>query len=146
MAYTHSAGISQAILFTTQDLSQDPPHYLSASGLGQIWDDVDCLRTGEWPDALADLHDHLLLVGLDLAFRVLERHESIDSGAGEFICDSDDCCFPDVRVLEEGGFDLCSREAVARHVDDVVDAAADPVVSLVVACCTVTSKLVVNKI
>lgn len=45
-------------------------------------------------------------------------------------------------VLDEGGFDLGSGQAVAGDVDDVVDAAADPVESFVVAAGAVTGEVV----
>ncbi len=64
---------------------------------------------------------------------MLEGNKGVDGLAGEFVVDADDGGFGDEGGFDEGGFDLGGREAVARDVDDVVDAAADPVVAFVVA-------------
>lgn len=81
---------------------------------------------------------------------VLERDEGVDRLAGELVVDAYDggfgygvcfavlvmCCVGRARertVLDECGFDLGGGETVAGDVDDVVDAAADPVVAFVVA-------------
>jgi hypothetical protein len=44
-------------------------------------------------------------------------------------------------VLNKRGFNLSSRQPVARHVDDIVDTAPDPVVALVVTSGAVSSEL-----
>ena len=44
-------------------------------------------------------------------------------------------------MLEQGGFNLSSRKTVAGDVDDIVDTATDPVVSVLVTASTVTSEL-----
>jgi hypothetical protein len=49
-------------------------------------------------------------------------------------------------VLEQRGLNLRGRQAVARHVDDVVDAAADPVVALMIAAGTVAGELPIVRI
>jgi len=45
-------------------------------------------------------------------------------------------------VLDERCLNFCSGQSVARDVDDIVDAASDPVVAFVVTSCTVSSELV----
>jgi len=49
-------------------------------------------------------------------------------------------------VLNKGSFNLGRRETVSGHVDDVVDTAADPVVSFVVTASAVTGELKIAKL
>jgi hypothetical protein len=49
-------------------------------------------------------------------------------------------------VLEQRGLNLRGRQAVARHVNDVVDAAADPVVAVVVAAGAIAGELSIVRI
>jgi hypothetical protein len=44
-------------------------------------------------------------------------------------------------VLEEGGFDLSSGQTVARDVDNIVDTATDPVVTIVIATSAISGEL-----
>lgn len=47
----------------------------------------------------------------------------------------------ELTVLEQGGFNFSSRETVARDVDNIVNTATDPVISVLVTASTVTSEL-----
>lgn len=44
-------------------------------------------------------------------------------------------------MLKQGGFNLSSGEAVSRDVNNVINTATDPVVSILVTGSTVTSEL-----
>lgn len=46
-----------------------------------------------------------------------------------------------LTVLEEGGFDLSSGQTVARDVDNIVDTATDPVVTIVIATSAISGEL-----
>lgn len=46
-----------------------------------------------------------------------------------------------LTVLEEGSLNFGSGQTVARHVHDVVNAATDPVVALVIATSAITGEL-----
>lgn len=127
------ADISKLILLARQNLSQNATHDLAGARLGQIRDAEHRLGSREWSDRLADLHDERLAQLVVLLVAVLDRHESVNSLASELIVDTDDSRLADGMVLDERGFDFGGRQAVARDVDDVVDAAADPVVALGVA-------------
>ena len=138
---THRAGIAQAVLLAAQHLPQDPPHDLAAARLGQVRDDVDGLWAGEGADALADLHDHLLLGGVGVGGGVLEGDEGVDGLAGQLVGDAHDGRLAHVGVLDQRRLDLRRRQPVARHVDHVVDAAPDPVVAVAVAARAVAGEL-----
>jgi hypothetical protein len=44
-------------------------------------------------------------------------------------------------MLDQSSLNLRSRETMAGHVDDIVDTTTDPVVSVVIAACTVSGEL-----
>lgn len=138
---TYSAGVTKLILLAGENLSQDTAHNLAGARLGQVRDDKDGLGGGKGADAFADLHDELLAQGVVDLVALLDGDECVDGLAGELVVDADDGSLGDGGVLDEGGLNLGGGEAVAGDVDDVVDAAADPVEALVVAGGTVTGKL-----
>jgi len=72
---------------------------------------------------------------------ILDGHKGIDGLARELIAHPDDGSFGDGVVLDEGGFDLGRGETVTADVDHIVDAAADPVVALVITSSSVTREL-----
>jgi hypothetical protein len=47
-------------------------------------------------------------------------------------------------MLNKRCLNLCGRETMSRDVDDIVDAASDPVVTLVVSASTIASELYKN--
>ena len=138
---THRRNIPQLILLPSQDLPQDPPHDLATPRLGQVRNNKDRFRRGEGTDALAHLLHQVAAQLVVNLVAVLDGDEGVDGLARELIRDADHGGFADGLVLDEGGFDLGGREAVAGDVDDVVDTPADPVVAFVVAACAVASEL-----
>ena len=138
---TQRARVAQTVLLAAQDLPQDAAHDLAGSRLGQIRHHEDGFGGGEGPDTLPDLQDQVLLGLVAASGRVLERDEGVNGLAGEFVVDADHGGFGDEGGLDKRRFDLGGGEAVAGHVDDVVDAAADPVIAFVVAGGAVTGKL-----
>ena len=133
--------ISELVFLTSQNLSQDTSHDLATASLGKIWNSKDRLWCGERSDTLADLENEILAQLVRELVAVLDRDECVDRLTGELVADTDDCGFGDCVVLDERGFDLGGGETVTGHVDDVVDTAPDPVITLVVACGTITSEL-----
>lgn len=97
---TYSRNITQAILLSRQNLSQDTSHDLAAASLGQVLDDVDRLGGGKGSDGLADLQHQLLADGLRISAAGLEGDKGVDGLASEFIADADDGGFGD-RVCKE---------------------------------------------
>lgn len=138
---TYSGDISQRVLLARQNLPQDSTHNLSTTGLGQVGDDDDRLRRRERANALAHLQDEVLFQLVGDLVAVLDGDESIDGLAGEFVSDADNGGFGHGAVLDQRGFDFGGGQTVTGDVDDVVDAAADPVVAVVVTTGSVTCEL-----
>jgi hypothetical protein len=130
---TQRARITQTIFLTTQNLPKNPPHDLPRPCLGQVHHDKDLFRRGERADALPHLQDEVFLGLVVVGVCVFEGDEGVNGLAGEFVGDADDGGFGHERGFDERGFDLGGGEAVAGDVDNIVDAAADPVVAVVVA-------------
>jgi hypothetical protein len=130
---TKRTNIPQLILLARQNLPQNPSHNLPAPRLRQIGNTKHGLGSRKRPDRLAHLHDKRLPQLLVLLIAVLNRHKSIHSLACELVVDADDSRFADGVVFDQRRFDLSRAQAVTRNVDDVVHAAADPVVAFGVA-------------
>lgn len=71
----------------------------------------------------------------------LDGDECVDCLAGELIVYADDGGFGDSVVLDQRCFDFGSGETVAGNVDDVVDAASDPVIAFVITASAITREL-----
>lgn len=102
---------------------------------------MDGLGGGERANAPADLHDKLLSQGIVDLIAILDSDERIDSLARELIINTDNGCLSDSGMLDESGLNLGSGQTVTADVDDVVNAASDPVESLVVTTSTITGEL-----
>src|SRR5438874_2083078 len=72
---------------------------------------------------------------------LLERHEGGDRLACDVVRASDDRGLGDARVIDERALDLHRADAMAGDVDDVVDAAKQPVVPVRVAFCAVAGDI-----
>lgn len=140
-ASTYSAGVSKLVLLASQDLAQDTAHDLAGTCLGKIWHNVYRLGCSERSDTLPDLQDEILAKLVVDLVAILDRDKGVDSLTSKFIGHTDDGGFSDCGVLNEGSLDFSGGQTVTRHVDDVVDTAADPVVTLVVTGCSITSEL-----
>lgn len=142
---THRGHVSKLIRMhlAKQDLSEHTTHDLAAPRLGQIRHDVYLFGSRKRPDAFSDLQDELLLQTFELpAAVVLDGHERVDGLTGHVVGDGDGRGFGHGGMLEQRGLDLGRREAMAADVDDVIDAPADPVVSVVIAGGQVAGELV----
>lgn len=138
---TYRRGVTQLVFLAREDLPQNTPHDLAGPGLGQVRNDVHRLGRGEGADALPHLHDELLAERVVGAVALLEGDKSVDRLAGQLVRHTDDGCLADGVMLQQGGLDLGRRQAVARHVNHVINAATDPVETLMVTSGTVTGEL-----
>jgi len=134
--------IAKLVLLARQDLAQDTAHDLAAPRLGKVGHNVHGLGRREGSDALAHLDDELLPERVRGVVAVFYRDESVDGLAGQLVGYTDDGGLRDGVVLDQSRFDLGCGQAVAADVDDVVDAAADPVESFVVTAGTVSGEVV----
>lgn len=71
----------------------------------------------------------------------LDSNESIDSLAGKLIVHTDNSGFSNGVMLDKSSFDFGSGETVTADVNNVINTAANPIVTLVVTSSSVTSKL-----
>lgn len=141
MQKTYSGNVTKLVLLTSEDLSQDSSHNLTASRLGHVGNHVNGLGGGKRTDALADLHDEFFAESVADLIAVFDGDKGVDGLTRQFIGDTDNGGFGDGVVLDEGGLNLSGRETVSRDVDDVVDTTADPVEAFVVATSSVTGEL-----
>ena len=135
--------VTELITLAGDDLAHDATHDLARTSLRHIRDDVDLLRGGEGTDDLSDLQRELLdqssfvvrivfEVTVDNMYvnrmRILRRKvkdepfesdEGVDSLASELVVGTDDSCFSDTVVENEGRLDLSGRQAVTGDVDDI---------------------------
>ena len=72
---------------------------------------------------------------------LLDSNESIDGLAGKLIADTDDSSFSNGVVLDESSFDFGSGEAMTADVNNVINTASNPVITLVITSSSITSKL-----
>ena len=71
----------------------------------------------------------------------IQRDKGVDRLALDVVRNGDDRGLGDERVGDQCAFDLGGADAVARHIDDVVDAAGDPVIIILVAAAAVAGKV-----
>ena len=98
--------ITQAILLTTQDLSQNASHDLAGSSLWQIIHNEDSLGCGERTNRLPHLQNEILPCAFAWVRTIFESNEGIDSLACKLIIDTDDGSLCDAAMLDESRFDL----------------------------------------
>ena len=60
----------------------------------------------------------------------VERHIGVDALALDIMGEADDGGFGNAFMQDQRAFNLCGAHAVARHVDDVVHPASDPVIAV----------------
>ncbi len=94
------------------------------------------------------LAHHLDEVALELIRRVdsfLERHVAIDALAFDVMRIADDGCFRHVVMQDERALNFSGTHPVPRHVQDIIDAARDPVVPILIAATSITRKVLVGE-
>jgi hypothetical protein len=72
---------------------------------------------------------------------ILDSNKSIDGLAGKLIADTNNSCFSNGVVLDESSFDFGGGETVTADVNNVINTATNPVVTLMITSSSVTSKL-----
>lgn len=105
---TYRRDVTQTVLLTAKDLSQDPPHDLATSRLRQVVNNEDSLGRGERSNGLADLQNQVLAQLLAGIMPRLEGHERVHGLTREFIGNADHGGFGNSRCKR------VSREGVSR--------------------------------
>ncbi|TLD19686.1 hypothetical protein PspLS_09526 [Pyricularia sp. CBS 133598] len=126
------------------DLSEDSPHDLATSRLGQIRHNVDLLGGRKRPNASSYLQDELVSQIIKLPAFVLDRHKRIDGLTCQVVGDADGCRFSHGRMFKQRSLDFGRREAVAADVDHIINTPSDPVETIVIASGPVTGELFVQ--
>ncbi len=128
------------------DLAEDPAHYLARTRLGKSRSPLHFVRRGDGADFLAHVaHQFLfeIVTGLN-AF--LQGYVHIDALALDLVGVAHHGGLGHLRMADQGAFHLGGAHAVARDVDDVVDAAHEPVVAVVVEPGAVTGEVLAGEV
>ena len=102
---------------------------------------MDCVGRRNWPDFGAYPLDQLGAQIIARRFADVERHIGVNALALDVMWHPDDCCFGDFGVENERRLNLCGAHAVAADVDDVINAACNPIIAVGVAPCAVSSEI-----
>ncbi len=134
-------GVAEAAELVLGDLAQDAAHDLAGARLGQAGRELDEVGRGDRADLLAHPGDELLAQVLARLLAGHQRDVGVDALALDVVRVADDRGLGDLRVGDERALDLGRAHAVAGDVDDVVDAAGDPVVAVGVAAAAVAGEV-----
>lgn len=93
-------------------------------------------------DAPAHLHDQLLTQSIAGLLVVLEGDKCGNSLAGELVGHTDDSRLGNKVMLNQCSLDLRGGQTVTTDVDNVVNAAPDPVEALMVPASAITGELI----
>ena len=143
MRLSEGGNVSELVDFVGGDFAEQAAHDFAGTGLGKTRNDVEAVRHGNAADDFADLARELAGKRVAVSVRVeavLEDAEGVDGLALDLVSDTNDGGLGAARVRDEGGLEFGSAEAMARDVDNVVDAANDPVVSIGIAEYAVSSE------
>ena len=101
------------------------------------------MRSGEaiGPISLRTQRDQFLAQLLARLLARHQRHIGVDALALDVVRIADDGGFRHLRMRDQRALDFGRAHAVARHVDDVVDAAGDPVIAVRVAAAAVAGEI-----
>src|SRR5690348_17300595 len=102
---------------------------------------MNFVRRGKSSDVVTHFLDQLLAKLLTSVFAGVEGYEGVDCLALNLVRKADDRSLGDLRVRHERAFHLRGADAVTGDVDDVVDAAGDPVIAILVAAAAVAGKV-----
>ena len=124
-----------------RDLAQDAPHDLARAGLGKRRRELDFLGRGEGADVAGALPGPALCATRRPFFAGVQGYEGVDGLALNVVRKAHDRRFRDLRMRDQRAFDLRGADAMARDVDDIVDAAGDPVIAVLVAAAAVAGEI-----
>src|SRR3546814_714384 len=139
-------GVAEVGVVVLGYLAQDAAHDLPGARLRQAGRPLDEIGRGDRADLLAHPLHQLLAQRVGRLLANLQRDIGVDALPLDGVRVADggrlgDLCVGDQRALHLGG-----AHAVARDVDDVVDATGDPVVAVGVAPAAVTAEVLAGKI
>src|SRR5260370_32876578 len=128
-------------LLATGDVAEQPAHDFAGARLGQAVGEANVVGPGQ----SADLANHVFL---QLAFQVFGRRNAATQGdeadkafALELIWPADNRGLRDLVMMNEGALDFHRAQAVAGHIDDVIDPAHDPEIAVFILARAVRGKV-----
>src|SRR5471032_2469515 len=135
-------GVTQAVQFIAGDFAQNPPHDLAGSGFRQGRRPLDQFRLGKAADFLADQLKQVFLQRIAGFNPIHWGDEGINPLAFDVVGIAHHGGFGHLVMQHQRAFYLGSADAVAGHVDHIVDAPSDPVVTVLIAACAVPREVV----
>ena len=134
-------GVAEIAVFVLGDLAQDAAHDLAGARLRQAGRELDQVGRGDRADLLAHPADQFLAQVLARLLAGHQRDIGVDALALDVVRIADDGGLRHFRMRDQRAFDFGGAEAMAGDVDDVVDAAGDPVIAVVVAAAAVAGEV-----
>ena len=123
------------------EFAEEAAHDFSGACFGERVGEAEVVRPGESADVFGDPLAELLFEIVAGGLAAFEGDEGGDGLSFHLVGAADDGGFRDFWVSDERGFDLHGAEAVAADVDDVVDAAHEPEVPVLIAPCAVAGEV-----
>ena len=134
-------GIAEVAILIFGDFAQDPSHDLAGAGFRQARRELDQIRRGDRSDLLAHPAHQFLAKVFGRLFADHQGDIGIDALTFDVVRIADDSSFRNFRMRNERALDFGGAEPMSGDVDDVVDAAGDPVVAVLVATAAVTREI-----
>src|SRR5690606_7875674 len=107
-------------------------HDFTAAGLGQTLGKTDLIRTGNSSDLLDDMRFQFFFQFRGSFLTLLEGDKNHHRLAFDFIRFSDRSGFSHFRMTDQRAFHFGRAQAMARYVQNVIDTARDPEITLLV--------------
>src|SRR5688572_20474499 len=139
-------GIAQLVMLVGGDLAQDPAHDLARAGLRQARRPLDVVRLRDRADLLAHPLRELSAQRIGGRLAALQGHVRVNALALDVVREADHRGFGDLRMRNERALDFRGADAMAGDVHDVVYAARDPPVTVLVAARAVAGEVPAAKV
>src|SRR5258708_1281411 len=119
-------------LLAAGDVAEQATHDLARARLGQGVGKADLIGSGQTADLLGDVLAQILFQFVAWYGSSFQRHKAADPLSLEFVRFAHHCSLGDPGMMDQRAFDLHGAQAMARHVEDVIDPAHDPKIAVAV--------------
>nr|GEY12335.1 hypothetical protein [Tanacetum cinerariifolium] len=133
--------IAQRVVLPGRNLAQNPAHDFAGTRLRQPRRPLNDIRRSNWTDFLAHPVAQLDTQRLVRHFPAIERDVNVDALPFQIVRHAHYRRFGNLRVSNHGTFDLGGAHTVTGHVEHVVDATGDPVITIFIATGAVTGEV-----
>src|SRR4051812_14368986 len=124
-----------------RDLLQQAAHDFSGAGLRQSFRKTDVVRLCDGANFLRHMVAEFIAnsgVGLDATLESHERHQRL---AFQFIRPADHRSFGHLRIAHESALDFCRADTMTGNVENVIDPADDPEITILILPATVAGEI-----